>query len=285
MTPRPARLSFRRLLWLPLAGVVLGGATGGAQEAPTPPPPSITIKPFTAAPMLMVTEEPGWSPDQTPADFLEGIGQRVKARWRQLYRDAPPPPSTVRQVSAFTLGALMADSFLTLQALDAQQFRNNNQDILNYCRVLGLGEKLAPRLMAQGKLAEEGIWDDLRQEVVDGHQELCRVMHEQRDDDLAVLVDLGIWMRMLEMVSTVVAESGEPTSWPMTIGSPALLKEMQNRFGKLSPPVRQHERLEPLGELLGHLCRQWDTNEPPTAERVVKSHEKLASLMRKMTLK
>jgi len=105
--------------------------------------------------------------------------------------------------------------------------------------VLGFSEKLAPRLMAQGKLAEEGNWEALRQEVVDGHQELCRVMHEQRDDDLAVLVDLGIWMRMLEMVSTVVAESGEPTSWPMAIGSPTLLIENAD-------PLWQTEPLRPL---------------------------------------
>ena len=280
----PTHQTIVSLLGLSLTGALLAWATVGAQEI-APPPAALTIKPFSAAPMLLVTEEPGWTPDQTPADFLDGIGHRVKARWRQLYREAPPPPSTVRPASAFTLGALMADSFLTMQALDAQQFRNNNQDILNYCRVLGLSEKLAPRLMAQGKLAEEANWDDLRQEVVDGHQELCRVMHEQRDDDLAMLVDLGIWTRLLDMVSTVVAESGEPTSWPLTVGSPALLREMQNRFAKLSPATRLHERIVPLGDFLGHLSRQWDNNEPPTAERVAKSQEKIASLMRKMTLK
>jgi len=55
---------------------------------------------------------------------------------------------------------------------------------------------------------------------------------------------------------------------------------MQTRFGKLSPSARLHERIVPLGELLGTLCRQWDNSEPPTAERVTKSQEKLASLMR-----
>jgi len=142
MPCRPAaRLSPYRLLRLPLAGAVLVGSLVSGQDktlGDIPPPPSITIKPFAAAPMLLVAEEPGWSPDQTPADFLEGIGRRVKARWRQLYRDAPPPPSTARPVSAFTLGSLMADSFLTLQALDAQQFRNNNQDVLELLPGAGL---------------------------------------------------------------------------------------------------------------------------------------------------
>lgn len=257
-------------------------ASAPAQDLQAPPP---EIKPFAAAPLLLVSEEPGWMPDQTPADFLDCVGRRVKARWRQLYREAPPPPSTARPLCAFTLGGLLADSFLTLQALDAQQFRNNNQDILSYCRVLGVGEKLAPRIMAQGKLAEEADWEHLRQEVVDGHMELCRVMQEQRDDELAELVDLGIWARMLEMVSTVVADCGEPTAWPLTVGSPELLQDMRARFNRLRTITRKHDRISPLGELLAHLCRQWDTPDPPTAELVQKTHEKLASLMRKMTLK
>ena len=81
--------------------------------------PPRAVSPFRAAVEFGMADVPGWQPDQTPADFLDGIGSRVKARWRQLYRDGPPPPSTVRPLSAFTLGGLVADSFLALQAADA----------------------------------------------------------------------------------------------------------------------------------------------------------------------
>ena len=249
-------------------------------EAPRP------VKPFIiTAPTFVISDLPGWSPDQTPADFLDGIGSQLKARWRSLYREGPPPPSTVRPLSAFTLGGLVADSFLTLQASDAQQFRNNNQDILTYCRVLGLNEKLAHRLMAQGKLAESETWNDLRQEVVDGHQELCRVLREQRDEDLAVLVDLGIWLRLLEVISGVVQETNAPGAWPLTIGSPALLRDLKARFDRLSDATRMNEKVATIGDALDFLCRHWDNTIPPDADRVANSHRKLELIMRKLTLR
>ncbi len=240
------------------------------------------IRPFRAAVEFGMADTPGWQPDQTPADFLDGIGSRVKARWRQLYREAPPPPSTIRPHSAFTLGSLIADSFLALQAADAQQFRNNNQDVMNYSRVLGLNEKLTPRFLAQGKLAEQDKWQDLRQEVVDGHQELCRVLHEQRDEDLAVLVDLGIWLRMLEMVSGIIAESDDSRVWPLAIGSPALLHDMKTRYEQMSEPTRKLERITQIGDVLDYLCRHWDNDTIPEKDRVVKAHQKIEMLLHKL---
>lgn len=243
--------------------------------------PPRAVSPFRAAVEFGMADIPGWQPEQTPADFLDGIGSRVKARWRQLYRDAPPPPSTVRPLSAFTLGGLVADSFLALQANDAQQFRNNNQDVMSYCRVLGLNEKLTPRLLSQGKLAEQDKWQDLRQEVVDGHQELCRVLHEQRDEDLAVLVDLGIWMRLLEMVSGIIADSDDATVWPLAIGSPALLHDLQARFAQITEPTRKVERVTQVGDVIDYLCRHWDTDIIPEKDRVTKAHQKIEMIMRK----
>ncbi len=241
------------------------------------------VRPFRAAVEFGLADTPGWQADQTPADFLDGIGSRVKARWRQLYRSAPPPPSTVRSLSAFTLGGLVADSFLALQASDAQQFRNNNQDVMNYCRVLGLNEKLTPRFLSQGKLAEKDHWQDLRQEVVDGHQELCRVLHEQRDEDLAVLVDLGIWMRLLEMVSGIIAESEDTSVWPLAIGSPALLNDMKTRYGQLTESTRKLEHITQIGDVLDYLCRHWDNDTIPEKDRVTKAHQKIEMLLHKLT--
>ena len=266
-----------------IASALMVLATGVHAEAPINPKPPKVFN--IIAPTFVLSDEPGWSPDQTPADFLEGIGAQLKARWRQLYRESPPPPSTVRPVSAFTLGGLMADSFLALEATDSQQFRNNNQDVLNYCRVLGLNEKLAPRLMAQGRLAEQDKWSDLRQEVVDGHQEMCRVLHEQRDEDLAVLVDLGIWMRMLEMVSGIVQDANQPSTWPLTVGSPELVVDLKARFNKLSDTTRKHERVSLIGDAIDFLCRHWTSPNPPDADRVANTHKKIEVVMRKLTMK
>jgi hypothetical protein len=229
----------------------------------------------------------GWTPEQTPIDFLDLVGLHTKARWRQLYRAPPPTPSTDRPRAAFTLGALVGDAFLALAAEDVQQFRNTNQDILGYCRVLGLSDKVSPRLMAMAKLAEMNKWGDLRQEAVDGHQELTRLLREQRDDDLAILVDLGAWMRVIEMSASLAMAAPEPSVKPLCIGSIDLLHDLKQRFSQLSTPVQQHETLIGIGEMIDYLIRNWSNpaNNPPSQEFVTKTNDKLKALMRKLTMK
>lgn len=260
--------------WSGVAVVCLSlGVASGQTTAVRPRPPAFV--PFTVEPSLTISDDVGWTADQTPADFLDGVGLRVKARWRQMYREPQGPPPTARPLVAYSLGALMADSFLAMEATDSQQFRNNNQDVLNYCRVLGLENKVSPRLMSQGKLAEHEKWATLRQDVVDGHQELCRFLREQRDEDLAILVDMGIWMRMMDMVSGVVVESPDVTVWPLSVGSPALIKDLKHRYSLLSENTRKLDRIATLGELLAYLDRHWVDASPPSQLRVTKTREKI----------
>jgi hypothetical protein len=227
-----------------------------------------------------------WTEDQTPADFLEMAGRHTKARWRTLYRPQPPVPSTDRMKAGFTLGSLMGESFLIWEAGDSQQFRNNNQDIVSYCRTLGLGEKMMPRLMAQAKMAEMDEWKDLRQEIIDGHQELMRLLREHRDEDLAVLVDIGAWMRSLEIVSKLVVETPDVDKRSLCIGSPSLLAEMRQNFASLSETTRRSTLLQPLILVLTELEKTWGNPKSgaPTQSMVARTHEQLREVMESLML-
>jgi hypothetical protein len=272
--PRSARSRFRNV-------IVAGCLCVQASLSPV----AFAAESFTAG--LLILPSSGWTPEQTPVDFLDVVGLQTKARWRQLYRQPPPVPSTDRPRAAFTLGALVGDALLALQAEDSQQFRNTNQDVLAYCRVLGLGEKVSPRLMAMAKLAEENRWADLRQEAVDGQQELSRLLIDQRDEELAALVDLGTWLRTLELASTLVLEAPEQEVKPLCIGAHALLMDLQVKFSQLPEATRIQEAMVPVGETISFLVRHWDIGKDtkPSEELVLKTHEKLKNLMKKLTLR
>jgi hypothetical protein len=228
-----------------------------------------------------------WTAEQTPLDFLEMAGQHAKARWRTLYRPQPPVPSVDRVKTAFTLGSLIGESFLIWEAQDSQQFRNNSQDLASYCRTLGLGEKTKPRLMAQAKMAEMDDWASLRQEIVDGHQELLRQLREQRDEDLAVLVEIWAWMRALEIVSKLVVEIPEVDKRPLCIGSPALLAQLRQNFASLTDLNRRGILLQPVISVLTELEKVWSDRHsgPPTKSMVTRTHEQLRLVMEELTLK
>lgn len=219
----------------------------------------------------------------TAVDYLETVGKNARARWRLQFRPPPPTPPTDRGRSALILGTLLGDSFLIWQAGDAQQFRNNNQDVLAYCRTLGLGEKLLPRLMTQGNLAEQSGWKDLRQEIVDGHQETMRLLREQMDEDLALLIDVGVGLRLLEIVSSLISAAPEVNGM-LFVGSPELLQELRNDFGRLSAARREEPFMKRVGDVIDQSSALWHDVEktPLTDEQLTKTNDTLKALMQGM---
>jgi hypothetical protein len=262
------------MLWAQVASTSV--ATKGGQDSI-----AASAGEFVARPVF-------WTEDQTPVDFLEMAGRHTKARWRSLFR--PPlalTPSTDRCKTGFTLGSLIGESFLIWEAGDAQQFRNNNQDVIACCRTLGIGDRIMPRLMAQAKMAEMDEWKALRQEIVDGHLEVMRILREQMDEDLAVLVSIGAWMRSLEIVSKLVVETPDVDKRPLCIGSPALLAELRHDFSTLSEFTRRSALLQPLITLLAELEQTWSNTKAgaPTQRMVAGTHARLRSVMEELTLK
>ena len=235
-------------------------------EGTEPPPPVVAVS------------------DPSPADFLDTIAKNTKARWRLLFRPPPPTPPTDRGRTALILGTLLGDSFLVLQVGDAQQFRNNNQDVLTYCRTLGLGEKLLPRLMTQGNLAEKNDWKDLRQEIVDGHQQALKLLRDQKDEDLALLIDVGLGLRLFEIATAIIVAAPE-TDVPLLCGSsPALLRDLQADFSHISAPKRAEALMLRVGTLIDEIGKLWqDVNKTPlTQAQAAETNDKLKGLMHEM---
>jgi hypothetical protein len=244
------------------------------------------IKPGTAE-NKGFTVVPLWTAEQTPADFLVAVGLVTKARWRQLYRPPPPTPAPDRTRTAVTLGFLVGEGFLCVQAADAQQFRNNNQEMMTYCRTLGFGEKVSPMLLGQAKLAEGNQWDELRTGVIEGYLALSEALIDQRDENLAVLLKIGVWIRTLEIVSSLVLESPDADVNGLCVGSPALIEDLREDFATLPEHLRNEEVVKELGSLLDFLWRNWASSVEvkPTAEVVQKTHERLAQTARKVSLR
>jgi len=260
MTPRQRPL-FAAISLIACCGVLRGQTTA--------PEPGLVVSPIISV------------VDQTPAEFLDVLGKAAKARWRLLFRPPPPTPSTDRCRSALVLGSLIAESYLIWQAGDSQQYRNTNQEMVNYCRTLGLGEKIMPRLMAQGKMAEMEQWKELQQEITEGHQELQRLLREMQDEDLALLIDTGLWLRLLEVSSTLIADLPGSESRHLCIGSTTTLQLMRDRFDRISEKKRHTPLLQLVQAALFETQTLWLTNpeELPSSEAVLKTRQRLGDLM------
>jgi hypothetical protein len=221
-----------------------------------------------------------------PGDYLDTIGQQVKARWRQMYRESPPAFSSERLRVAFTLGGLMAESHLAVQAGDAQRFRNNNQEIQKFCGVLGLADKISPDINAGSKMAESEDWPALRKQVEQTQQHIEAVLNEHSDEDLAILTGLGLWIRLYDIGSALVVEVPTLPDKTICIGSVSLLNELVARFERLTEAARTNESVAYVGGVLEMLQRHWTGAEGQATQEVVQlTHDKVRFVLGKVETK
>ncbi|TLD70754.1 hypothetical protein FEM03_10615 [Phragmitibacter flavus] len=223
-----------------------------------------------------------------PADFLDRVSLEAKARWRSLYREAAAAaPPTERLKVAFTLGGLLADSHLAFQAGDAQQFKNINQDVLRYCSALGLADKVTPLVMSESKMAEGQEWVAVRPMLHEKRTLVEKLLGEQRDEDQATLVNLGMWFRLFEISTDAVISDVEAKDRMVCIGSMELLDSLALRYETLSEKAREDESVAVIGKIFGQLLRKWPlvVDGKPTDELVGFTAEKVKSVNEKLTLK
>lgn len=254
-------------------------ACGAAGQTPQAPPAA-------QPPEAPGIEKPAEKLQMLPGQYLETIGQHVKARWRQQYREAPASFSSERLRVAFMLGGLMAESHLAVQAGDAQRFRNNNQEVQKLCAVLGLTDKISPDVRAGSKMAESEDWPALRNQVQLTEQHIESVLNEQRDEDLAILMGLGTWIRLFDIGSSLVVEEPELTNKGICIGSIGLLDGLVARFDQLTELSRTNEAVALVGGVLEMLQRHWSAAEDmPTQEVVQMTHDKVRFVIGKVEAK
>ena len=152
--------------------------------------------------------------------------------------------------------------------------------------MLGLAEKITPDILAEGKMAEAEDWPMLRERLVQKQGVISNLLKEQRDDDLAILVDLGMWLRLLEISSELVVTNTAMEHKSLCIGSKTLLDEIYARYERLTEAARTDETIAQIGSVLQMLQRHWSSAEGDPSDEVVQmTFEKLRYLMGKLTMK
>lgn len=220
----------------------------------------------------------------TPPELFRSLSKAGTTRWRQLYRPPCPDLGADRHRSALGLGTVFADIYLAAEAGDVQQLRNTGQDVVTLGRGLGIGEHLSPVMHELGVMAEKQDWNAVRMRMQRCLDELTDRLHSQRDDDLVILIDLGLWLRVLEISAQAVIEDEDFTRKDLCVGAVAILIELRERHGDLSEAVRADEALNEIGIELVRLAWRWDgrSGTDPSRDDVEASYVKIRNLLRRL---
>jgi len=135
---------------------------------------------------------------------LDDLGIRG---WKGVAPLPKRPQRISRPQAALLLGAVVAEGFLAVQAEDMDKTKDLGPEVLELADMLGVKNEVAGHARSIVDGADEGRWDDVREELDKTQQTVRNAMTKLRDDDLAAFVSFGGWVRGTEAVSHVILDS------------------------------------------------------------------------------
>jgi len=211
----------------------------------------------------------------SPPEIFRACSKVANPRWRQLYRNAPPGTHRERERAAFALGTLLCDSIIGAEARDAQHVRNSILDIRDCLNLLGLAHGLDQRLPAIHSFAENQNWPALRFEIEALEKDFQLLLAGQLDEDLASLIELGNWLRCLD-VCAEIALGGKST---IAIGETDIYRILLSTVESLKPAAKLPFVID-LRDELERLRRRWEeSTEASLTDDVEATQEKIRNYL------
>jgi hypothetical protein len=232
------------LVWAVLAPAPAQAAPKHAKPSPSPsatPQPSASPSPSAAPEAPPLTAQQMESADTsdsftvpTPGELFAALNKQCKPNWSAQYRGPINTAYSDRSQVALNLGGLIADGFVAIDAMDAQQVKNLGRDILGLAKNLGISKEILARGNSITTFADDNDWNSLKEELDATQNEVKQAMDNLHDDELISLLTVGGWIRGTEVVSDVVLKnfSGQTAS---ILRQPFLVKYLQGKLDALPP--------------------------------------------------
>lgn len=215
---------------------------------------------LTAAQMVSAMEPENLTIPST-GEIFAAIDKQGKANWVSLNRETLPETSTRPQI-ALSLGALITDGYIDIEAQDSQGVKNVGKDILNLAKKLNVSQSLLARGNSLNDFAENNLWSALKEELEATQNEVKLTMAEQKDQDLIILVTVGAWIRGLQAASTVVLRDYTPGAAKL-LRQPAIVDYLLNQITLLPPKIQSNQAVT---DIVHQLSRVHDLVNTPVEQ-------------------
>ena len=190
----------------------------------------------------------------SPGEFFEALGKLGKQRWKLSYRQPPATGIGNRLRIAIAAGTILADGMVAAVARDVQQVKNVTGDLRLFCKSLGIEKLMTDRIRDIDMMAERDSWDGLLREYEAATRELERQLRKQRDTHLAILMEVGLALRVYDIGCEIVA--GKHTrEGALLVTKPRLIEAALLRLRSLPLEVQKDPLVEYLTARLSTIYR------------------------------
>jgi hypothetical protein len=205
----------------------------------------------------------------TPGEFFKAIEKGGKPNWTSQYRPPISIKSTDRAQMALSLGTLIADGYIAVEAQDGQQVKNVGKDVLELAKKLSVSQSVLARGSSITQFAENNAWDQLNEELEATQNEVKKALEENRDADLITLVSVGGWIRGTEVVTGLILQSYNPDDAKL-LRQPALIAYLQSKLARLPQKLSKDVLVEKVNAQIGDLRKlvSFDSDHVPSSDEV-----------------
>ena len=257
------------------AGTPPGRADVPAADSAAPALPPLTAADMKDAVSLDVITVP------TPGELFAALNKQCKPNWTAEFRGPLTTAYSDRAQAALNLGGLIADGYVAVEAMDAQQVKNLGRDILALAKNLGISKEILVRGESIKQFSDDSDWLALKEELEAMQNEVKQEMDSLHDDDLITLLSLGAWIRGTNVVSDVVLKNYGPNT-TCILRQPALVGYLQSKLDKLSPRMKESPTVKTATEGLASLSKlvSFPLGEVASKEDVQKLHDQAAEVLK-----
>lgn len=146
-----------------------------------------------------------------PSEIFAVLDKLGRPKWAGLINHelANAKPSGESTRIALTLGTIIAEGFIAVEAEDAEEVRNLGRAILTFSNALGVRKAVVRRANSIVEFADKKQWQRVRQELDGALTDVRDAMVELNSESLANLVSIGGWLRGTEALCAVVGADFE----------------------------------------------------------------------------
>lgn len=192
------------------------------------------------------------------ADIFQDLDSLKPIPMAKVERTPRPLITDDRTRYALSFGVLIADGFLDVVRQDGTSVDLLGRELLRRAKGLGVAQRVSRHCERLLDAAKQGIWEQLRKELILTQQDVENAMLGLRDEQVAHLLSLGGWIRGLEIAAACVTEtySAERAKLLKRLD---LLDYFLEQLQELSPRLRKRplitsltQRLQQIRPLLAH---------------------------------
>ena len=170
--------------------------------------------------------------------ILQELNALKPIPFEKVWRDLPEATPQDRARLALSIGAVIADGFLTVTAEKQSRIEPVGRVLLKLAKGLGVGDHVTRHSRSILEKAARKEWDEIRAELVRTQAEVEAALLGLKDEEMAHLVALGGWLRGLEMTTSIVTESYSPERARRLI-QPELMNYFLDRVSTLNPNFKK----------------------------------------------